>query len=454
MRLESQRRTWEEAQVGGEVEGWAVLLRAAGLKEREPVVIEGVSQASALFAILGVRRAGGTPVVLHPGLPDAEALPLVRRVGPRLVVASPHRRWSTGPRVAQAGWEPPTGLALSGASRRLATEYLLFTSGSEGAPKGVLLSEQGFRAHRQASRARLAPSGFDRWLLSLSPAHVGGLAMLLRAQHEPGSTLVCPGPDWTQDVAGTIARHRISHVSLVPTLLRRLVSAGEAADHLRLVLVGGARCPPELAAEAIRKGFPLRLTYGLTEAHSQVATSLPGSPAESVGPPLPDVEVKIEARTGRILVRGPTRLHGYLGRRRLAPDAWFRTGDLGSMDGEGNLWVRGRSDDLIITGGENVDPTEVESALESIPGVAGACVVGEEDPEWGQRLVALIVPAASRPSAASLRRALAARLAPFKVPKRFVYVEQLPRTATGKLRRAFARRLLDGGNVGVHDPAR
>lgn len=454
MRLESGSQTWSEAQGAREVMNWARFLRDAGLGKREPVVVEGVPSPSALFAILGARQAGGSVAVLHPGLSDAEAAPLLRRVRPRLVIAGPHRRWGVGNRVAQAGWEPPTGLVLSGAPRSLATEFLLFTSGSEGAPKGVLLLEDGFRAHHKASRSRLVPTGFDRWLLSLSPAHVGGLAMLLRAREEPGATLVCPGAEWTQDVAGTIARHRISHVSLVPTLLRRLVAAGEAAAHLRLVLVGGAPCPPELAAEAARRGFPIRLTYGLTEAHSQVATSLPGSPPGSVGPPLPGVEVKVEARTRRIHVRGPTRLYGYLGKARLPSGSWFRTGDLGELDARGNLWVHGRADDVIITGGENVDPSEVESALETLPGVASACVVGEADPEWGQRLVALLVPAGRRPGATAIRRALSTRLASFKVPKRFLFVETLPRTATGKLQRARARRLLDGGDVGVDDAAR
>lgn len=456
MRVEGRDRAWEPAAVEAAVEGWHRFLSRAGVQAREPIAVEGTAQPEAVFAMLGVRHAGASLAPIHPSLTDEEAKRLIRRIGARLVIAGPHRRWSPSPAVSQVGWDASsTTVRLEGKAHPLDAEYVVFTSGSEGAPKGVLLSEAGFQAHHQASRPILEPTGFDRWLFSLSPAHVGGLALLLRAEHEPGTTLVCPSPDWTRSVAAEVGRQRISHLSLVPTLLRRWTMTGGAApDHVRLVLVGGAHCPTDVADAARRMGLPIRLTYGLTEAHSQVATTVPGSPSGSVGRPLPCVDLEIESGTGRIRIRGPTRMVGYLGERRLVPRAWLRTGDLGRLDKEGNLWVLGRADDIIVTGGENVDPVEVEAVLEGLPGIREACVVPEPDPEWGQRLVALLVAGRARPNQAATLKAAAARLAPFKRPKRIQFVAGLPRTPNGKLRRAEARKLLDRRDVRVDDATR
>lgn len=435
------------------IAAWAEALRAAGVRESEPVLVEGEATPQAIIAGLAVREAGASLCFLHPSLPDAPRSRLAMRSGARLMIGkAPAANGLVGTPV---GNEPTKIPDLSGKPSALPTEFLVFTSGSEGEPKGVLLSEAGFRAHRDAARGRLEPGPGERWLLGLSPAHVGGLALILRWRDEAGAALVCPQRAWTHRIDATVRAGGITHVPLVPTQLRRWLDEARAAPPgLRLVLVGGAACPPELLARAKRAGFPVRLTYGLTEAHSQVATALPGTPAGSAGPPLSGVEVRTDASTGRIEVRGPTLMRGYLGKPLVLAGAWFATGDAGSVDGRGNLWIRGRLDDVIITGGRKVDPSAVEAALGALPGVAEACVVGVPDPEWGERVVALVVPRAGAASdAATWRAALQGSLAPHEVPKEFRVVQALPHTPTGKLRRRDARSLLDEADVRVHEPA-
>jgi O-succinylbenzoic acid--CoA ligase len=203
---------------------------------------------------------------------------------------------------------------------------------------------------------------------------------------------------------------------------------------LRCALTGGGPLPPALGERAAATGIPVRETYGLTEACSQATTTPVGATGEArggAGPPLFCTRVRI-AEDGEILIAGPTVAPAALG-----PDGWLHTGDLGRRDDLGNLHVSGRRADTIITGGENVAPTEVEAVLESHPDVAEAAVVGRSDPEWGEAVTAIVV---VRPGAQTdaerLRAHCAGRLAPFKVPKRVVLDPgPLPRTRSGKLLR-------------------
>ena len=195
-------------------------------------------------------------------------------------------------------------------------------------------------------------------------------------------------------------------------------------DSFRLALIGGGPVPAPLLARARAARLLALQTYGLTEACSQVTTERPTeADGRTAGAALPGLEVRIvglegavlgPGREGDIEVRGPTRMDGYLGEPALAPGAWFRTGDLGTIDEEGHLHVLGREDDRIVTGGENVDPLAVEEALGMHPAVEAACVVGIHDPEWGERVCAYVVSRDPTPPAiASLRAHLADRVASF-----------------------------------------
>ena len=249
-------------------------------------------------------------------------------------------------------------------------------------------------------------------------------------------------------------------VAVIPQ--RMLEAAGErpSPPHFRCALLGGGPAPRPLLEACAARGVPVVQTYGMTETASQAATLAPADALRklgSAGQPLLPVELRIAAEgrdaapgeVGEICVRGPMVTPGYHGRPEATAEAirdgWLHTGDLGYLDAEGYLYVVDRRTDLIISGGENVYPAEVEAALLSHRAVAEAGVVGAEDPQWGQVPVAFVVP---RPGAAVSPEALIAhcreRLAAYKVPRRVALVAELPRTAAGKLRRVELRaRLAD-----------
>ena len=229
-----------------------------------------------------------------------------------------------------------------------------------------------------------------------------------------------------QDALRALTAGGITIVSVVATTLTRLLDAGLARPPaLRCALAGGGPVPASLVARAQDAGVPVSQTYGLTEASSQVATQQPGDTREAAGPPLFCTAVSI-GEAGEILVSGPT----------VSPAAGpvLATGDLGELLPDGSLRVIGRRSDTIITGGENVAPTEVEAVLERHPAVAEAAVFGVPDPAWGESVRAIVV-ARAPVGAAELREHCAAALPAFKVPKRIAFADALPRTPSGKLAR-------------------
>ena len=333
---------------------------------------------------------------------------------------------------------------------------VLWTSGTGGRPRGVALTHGNFRASAKAVQDRLGLGPGDRWYASLSMAHVGGLALVLRAV-SLGSRIVTRGrfhPDAFNRLAD---EGSISHASLVPTMLYRILEARDdrpLPDSVLCVLVGGAHAPPALVERALAAGVPLALTYGMTEACSQVATAPPSlvrSKPGTVGEPLEGVGARI-GRTGEIEVRGPTVARGYLGADEpiAGKDGWYRTGDLGRFDEHGHLWVTGRVADRIVTGGVNVDPGEVESALRRHPSVADVAVLGLPDAEWGERVVAAIVPHAGAPvTEAELLAFARSSLRSSLRPRLVRLLEALPYNRNGKADRARLAQLLLSQEAGA-----
>ena len=266
-------------------------------------------------------------------------------------------------------------------------------------------------------------------------------------------------------LASAIADHDVTLVSLVPAVLDRLIAepvSFRPGPKLRAVLLGGAAAPRELLVRAHALGIPVLTTYGLTETSAQVATRPyaerftppAGGDLAAAGVPLPGVLV--HAVGGVIEVRGPTLFSGYVGEPESNPrSGWFRTRDRGHFDENGMLVVTGRTSDVIITGGENVDPVEVEAALVSLAGIDAACVLGVPDPTFGEAVVALLVTSSAGPkSVETVRKALGSRLAPFKLPRRVAVVEALPTLASGKLDRAGARAIADATFRPILEPPR
>lgn len=341
------------------------------------------------------------------------------------------------PSGPQAGTSPDFGGPGPGA-RRVAR---LLTSGTGGEPNTVEITAENFLASAKGARNRLGLGARDRWLGSLAIAHVGGLALVTRAAWV-GSRLVLAGSFDAAGVRNLIKAGRVSHASLVPVMLRRLLASwGPEAppESLRCLLVGGAGTPADLREEALERGFPIALTYGLSEASSQVATAPPPLVRKkpgTVGPPLDGAEVRIGS-DGTIHVRGPMVVPG-----KGNAEGWLETGDLGTLDEDGDLWVTGRAAHRIITGGLTVDPGEVEAVLRRHPSIEDAAVVGVPDPEWGERLVAAVVVSGTEsPAPGVLEDFVRIRLSPGKRPRAYRFVRALPRNSNGKVHRSRLRRL-------------
>jgi len=307
------------------------------------------------------------------------------------------------------------------------------TSGTGGEPKLVELPRRAVGAAVAGSLSGIDASAFDPWVCCLTPAHVGGLLVLLRGALAGAPVEVRDRFDarWLADEAPEGA-----HVSLVPTMLERLVATAADLARLGVLLVGGGRLRPALRDAAARLGARVVSTYGLTESCGGVAYD---------GIPFEETDMRI-AGDGAIELRGPTLMEGYRDdpsatARAFTVDGWLRTGDLGSLDAEGRLVVDGRADDAIRTGGETVWPDEVEAVLRSERRVADVAVTGLPDAEWGERVVAWIVPAdpADPPTLEELREHCRDGLARFKAPREVRLVDDLPRTASGKLRRSVIR---------------
>lgn len=390
--------------------------------------------------LVRARTASASPRVLV-GVPVLETLVSMLDAFERRQPLVPlHPRWTEAERAR--------ALAQATSSSRLDASHLavLFTSGTSGTPKGALLSRRAFVAAASASAARLGWQEHDRWLLAMPLAHVGGLSVLVRCLVARRAVVLAPPGSF--DPAGfvdVVTRGRVTLVSLVPTQLAQLVRAeAPCPSSIRAVLLGGAACPSSVLERAVALGYPIHTTYGLTEMCAQVATSRAPvrSIEEGVGEPLDGVDVKVEG--GRLLVRSASRMDGWLDATSPDPfdaEGFYDTGDLGELDANGRLHVHARREDLVVSGGENVYPAEVERALLAIDGIEAACVVGLEDETWGQRVAAAVVsrdPIDERALLETLRRGLSA----FKVPRRLIRVEVLPTNAVGKVDRARVRALL------------
>jgi len=364
--------------------------------------------------ILGkVWEAGAALFPVDRRLPPSQARDLMDRAVPTVVVDADgwHRLGSgrpVGDRVA----------------------LVVHTSGTGGVPKLVLFDRPAIDAAVASSTLALDASPHDRWLCCLPLAHVGGLLVLLRSVLLGAPVIVHPRFD-----PGAVAAEADSaFVSLVPTMLVRLLDADADLSHFRAILVGGAAVPAWLADRARAEGANVIETYGLTESCGGVVYD---------GRPLPGTEVRIDG-DGGIQLRGPTVMRGYLDdpeatARAFSGGGWLRAEDGGWIDGQGRLRVAGRLDDLINTGGEKVWPAEVEAVLQHHPGIADVAIVGRPDPEWGQRVVAYLVPAdpTAPPSLEALRDHVALSLPRHMAPRQLILVpEGLPRTASGKVRRA------------------
>ncbi len=401
---------------------------------------------SAALRAAGVSRGEKVAIALAPGLPFTIALHACMLLGaiavPIDLRISPSERAHILDGAALVLEQPlplqtrTTG-ALAAASHELSeTLAIIHTSGTTSEPKPVELTYGNFLWSAIGSAVALGSDPDERWLCALPLSHVGGLSILIRSVIGQ-STAVVHERFETDRVLHALREQAITLCSLVATTLQRLLDAGlERAPALRCALTGGGPVPAALLERALLAGVPVLQTYGLTEACSQVTSTplraLQDNPQTSgAGPPLFCTRIDLAA-DGEILIAGPT-----VARASLSADGWLHTGDLGALDEHGVLRITGRKADTIVSGGENVAPTEVEAVLEAHPSVLEAAVIGRADEQWGEAVTAIVL---LRPGStcdeALLRTHCAERLAPYKVPKQVTFATMaLPRTRSGKLLR-------------------
>lgn len=444
--LEFEGRSWSYAALNASVSEWQRLLLGRGVTEGDRVAVLSPNRPELVFLIHALARIGATLVPLNARLTAVELAPLVERAAPKLVLADEaiSNRLPSALSFSELQSETrPTSSAETNVVKAV-VRCILFTSGTTGVPKGAELTTENFVANARATAENLGAEPTQRWLGCLPLFHVGGIALVTRAAQLGGAVILQRAFE-ARASAELIARHRITHASLVPTALRRMMTLTEFDPRsLKAILIGGGPVPRELLHEARARGLPCLETYGLTEAASQVATERLERPnglvaLESTRVQIVDADKQPVAAgvVGEIAVRGPTVMRGYFGQPPITD--WLYTGDIGELDATGRLTVHARRTDLIVTGGENVYPAEIEAAISAHPQVTDVAVTSLDDPEWGQTVVAVFT---GSTDGQTLEAHCRARLAGFKVPRRFHSVDAIPRNANGKVDRIALRNLV------------
>jgi o-succinylbenzoate---CoA ligase len=412
------------AQLEAEATTAARRLAARGARRGAAVVL--TLSAGAEYAVLlhALMKLGSIVHPLNPRLAPGELEAEIERAEPVLVCSQQGQLTTT-----------EADLPLLGEHDLDAIHCRILTSGTSGRPRSVALTYGNHLWSAVGAAFKIGVDPADRWLCCLPLHHVGGLSILMRSVIY-GTGAVLHDRFDVDHVAESLRADGVTVVSLVPTMLVRLLEAEVDLSGPRVILLGGGPVPVEVIEEAAGRGARVVQTYGLTEAASQVTTLEPQEAHRklgSAGRPLLTTHLRIQ--DGEILVQGPTIAPGYADE-----DGWLHTGDLGRIDDEGFLYVEDRIDDLIVTGGENVVPSEVEEALLTHPEVREAAAVARADPRWQQAVTAVVVLRdGSRASADELRRHCAGTLAGHKVPRRVEFAPELPRTASGKLLRRALR---------------
>jgi o-succinylbenzoate---CoA ligase len=426
---------WLSAAAGRHPDRVAVEAPGESVTYRE-LLLRAVRAAGALH-MRGVRRGEPVALLLEPGLPFVEALHGCLLLGAPAVPIDPRlaqRERDAVLREIEVRVERPmrgdTGVfELPDPPERESVALVMHTSGTTGKPKPVTITFGNIRANARGVAQAMGLTDDERWLCPLPLAHVGGLMIVLRSVLMGTTAVIAPPPFDERATAAQLRDGGITIASLVPAQLQRLLDAGATpGPALRRVLLGGGPMPRALLARARAAGFLVCPSYGLTQACSTVTVAEPGD-LDTAGRPLPGVGVAITGAGEIIVSGGSVNALGSL-----------RTGDLGHLDAKGRLVVTGRKGDVMISGGENVAPAEIEAVLAEHPDVAEAAVFARPHPLWGDAITALVVAREGAQLAQSALRAhCLERLASFKVPKAFELVSALPRTESGKVRRAELR---------------
>ena len=436
-------------------------LHAAGLRAGDRILVSAAASLDLAVAHVACLRLGLVVVPANTAYSAPELAHLVGDARPSAAIADDAAR-ADALRAADPAlrvWTPALALADAAppaldAAPPAAPALLGYTSGTTGRPKGAVLSHANLLASAESLRVAWRWTADDRLVLALPLFHMHGLGVGLHGTLHAGASARLLARFEPGDVARAIEQLAATLFFGVPTMYHRLLAAdaAPALRTLRLCVSGSAALPADLFAAFERAcGQRILERYGMTETVMLVSNPVEGERrAGTVGTPLPGVEVRLAGSPGQIEVRGPNVFAGYWERPDANADAftadgWFRTGDLGELDAAGYLVIAGRAKELIISGGYNVYPREVEDAVRAHPAIGDVAVVGTPSPEWGEIVTAYVETKASEPppELAELRRFLADRLAPYKQPRLLHAVDALPRNALGKVQKHRLR----GGRV-------
>lgn len=337
-------------------------------------------------------------------------------------------------------------------------QSLIYTSGTTGKPKPATIKFSNIWANSQGSAERLGIDKNDIWMLTLPLYHVGGLSIIFRSCIN-GTTIFLDYEFNVNRIIDRINKYNITIISLVPNMLRRLLKKDKSSNELsklRLILLGGDRIDISLVESCLKLNLQIAITYGMTESVSQVATALSSTVYKkplSVGKSLQGIEVKIinengllcdNGQVGELVITGSSVIDGYYNvSSDKFTDMGFFTGDIGYIDDDGDIFILQRRVDLIISGGENIYPSEIETHIKSIERVQDACVIGIDDIKWGQIPVVLVQTDNDMNLEEIIISSCKENLAPYKIPKKIYFVKEFPRNSLGKLNRLEIRRLLD-----------
>lgn len=472
-------RRWSYGSLWRAAQGAAASISKAGASHVALLDENGESAAIALF---GAAIAGIPYVPLNYRLADADLAALLNRIAPAYIVGdvdrvqrlSPDRGHVTRARaafVAEAERLTDAGSADEDTGEGIAVQ--LFTSGTTAAPKAALLRHANLLSYILGTVEFGSASPDEAALVSVPPYHIAGIAALLSSTYSMRRIVLLPAFDPDNWLA-LAAAERTTNAFVVPTMLTRIIGrmdAGASADlsALQAIAYGGGRMPTELIERALELFPKVGFTnaYGLTETSSTIALLGPDEHRTahratdanvharlgSVGKPLPTVQIEIRDEEGRplpagergeIYVRGDQVSGEYRERKALDADGWFPTRDAGWLDAEGYLFLAGRADDVIVRGGENISPGEIEDILMAHPAIADAAAVAVPSVEWGEAVGIAVVPKPGQavPSDEEIRTLIKNRLRSSRVPERIAVMNALPYNEMGKLLRREVRALL------------
>ena len=460
--LEAER--WTYAELEAEVNDWVERLQTLGVKSGDRIGLLLANHPRYIMLVHALVKCDAIAVFLNTRLTAAEIRwqiedsqakyllcdEITKSIANSLDQQIDYLIVSEIPNIALNSFQENSNKLISESVNLENIQGIFYTSGTTGKPKGVPLTYNNHFYSAIASALNLGIQANDNWLLCMPMFHVGGLAIAWRSVINGTNITLLPKFD-EQEVLVSIAIEKVTLISLVPTMLTRLLEhpQWQNLQELRAILLGGAPASPELIERCLQLNLPIMPTFGMTETASQITTLLPdqvpikqgssglplfGNRLRIVDDNMQDLDV---GAIGQILVQGANVMNGYLNQseNNTIQDGWLHTGDLGYCDRDGYLYVVSRRSDLIISGGENIYPTEIEAILLTHPAIAEACVVGICDRKWGQIVAAVIVTKAQL-SLQEIRIFCEQKsLARYKLPKSIYIWKSLPKTASGKLLR-------------------